>query len=236
MKRMLSVLLCAAILGGLTGCSGRENPESLRGESSAAISEVTEQIPSNGETSQETLSLQEPPLSEADWETPLPDFLDETQQELYLRAKKIFPVFSTETNNIDLVFDGKPDWESIEIDGEPYLISNGRYAQWENFMAMMKSLFAEEYIAQLTGADSDTPTFLEYNGRLCYREMARGSRPGYQKPDTYELSSKTEEEITFNLIGHYIPLGGGEVYTESYPIRMVYTEKGWRFAEFNIAQ
>ena len=56
MKRMLSVLLCAAILGGLTGCSGRENPESLRGESSAAISEVTEQIPSNGETSQETLS------------------------------------------------------------------------------------------------------------------------------------------------------------------------------------
>lgn len=236
MKRMLSVLLCAAILGGLTGCSERETLESLREESSAAISEVSEQIPSSGETSQETLSLQEPPLSESDWETPLPDFLDETQQELYLRAKKIFPVFSTETSNIDLVFEGKTDWESIEIGGVPYFISNGRYAQWEDFMAMLHSLFAEEYIAELIGADSDTPLFLEYNGRLCYREMARGSRPGYQSTDTYELSSKTAEEITFYLIGHYIPLGGGEIYTESYPIRMVYTENGWRFAEFNIAQ
>ena len=36
------------------------------------------------------------------------------------------------------------------------------------------------------------------------------------------------------IIGHYVPLGGGEVYTKSFPIRMVNTEDGWRFAEFNI--
>ena len=38
-----------------------------------------------------------------------------------------------------------------------------------------------------------------------------------------------------NLIGHYEPLGGGEIDTESYPIRMVLTEEGWRFSEFHIA-
>ena len=49
-----------------------------------------------------------------------------------------------------------------------------------------------------------------------------------------EKLDETEEEIIFNIIGHYVPLGGGEVYTKSFPIRMVNTEDGWRFAEFNI--
>ena len=229
MKRMLSVLVCAFMLGGFAGCSGTEGSEPV-GEASVSTGESTFDA-----TLLEKSSQQEASLTEMDGDTSLPDFLDENQQQLYLRAKMIFPVFSGDSTNIDRLFDGSQDWESVEINGERYLISNGCYRQWEDFMAMMRSLFTEEYIAELAGTGSSAPSFLEYDGRLCYREMARGSVPGYQEPDGYKLTRKTDEEIAFDLIGHYIPLGGGEAYTESYPIRMVLTEDGWRFAEFLLA-
>lgn len=228
MKRMLAVLLCTAMLVSAMGCSRIEKPISSEEPSvSAAESSLDD-------SSSEPDSLQEPPLTEEEWETPLPDFLNETQQELYLRAKVIYSAISVDTTNIDDSFGGTSDGESVEIDGMRYKISNGRYAQWDDFMAMMRPLFTEECIAQRLGTDLDEPYFLEHDGRLCYIEAARGSLPGHLEPDEYELISKTEEEIIFNIIGHYVPLGGGEVYTKSFPIRMVNTEDGWRFAEFNI--
>ena len=178
----------------------------------------------------------EPPLTEEDWDEPLPDFLDEEQQALYLRAKAIFPVFSGDTTNIDSMFGGEAGGESFEQDGVRYCISTGRYRQWADFMEMMRSIFTEEYIAELTGAETDSPAFFEKDGLLCYLEGARGSRFGYQEPDEFQLTEETEEEVSFDLIGHYLPVGGGEIYTESYPIRMVRTEAGWRIAEFARAQ
>ena len=178
----------------------------------------------------------EPPLTEEDWDEPLPDFLDEEQQVLYLRAKAIFPVFSGDTTNIDSMFGGEAGGESFEQDGVRYCISTGRYRQWADFMEMMRSIFTEEYIAELTGAETDSPAFFEKDGLLCYLEGARGSRFGYQEPDEFQLTEETEEEVSFDLIGHYLPVGGGEIYTESYPIRMVRTEAGWRIAEFARAQ
>ncbi|HIT08356.1 MAG TPA: hypothetical protein IAB55_04645 [Candidatus Merdivicinus faecavium] len=178
----------------------------------------------------------EPPLTEEDWNEPLPDFLDEEQQALYLRAKAIFPVFSGDTTNIDSMFGGEAGGESFEQDGVRYCISTGRYRQWADFMEMMRSIFTEEYIAELTGAETDSPAFFEKDGLLCYLEGARGSRFGYQESDEFQLTEETEEEVSFDLIGHYLPVGGGEIYTESYPIRMVRTEAGWRIAEFARAQ
>ncbi len=178
----------------------------------------------------------EPPLTEEDWDEPLPDFLDEEQQALYLRAKAIFPVFSGDTTNIDSMFGGEAGGESFEQDGVRYCISTGRYRQWADFMEMMRSIFTEEYIAELTGAETDSPAFFEKDGLLCYLEGARGSRFGYQESDEFQLTEETEEEVSFDLIGHYLPVGGGEIYTESYPIRMVRTEAGWRIAEFARAQ
>lgn len=177
----------------------------------------------------------EPPLTEEDWDEPLPDFLDEEQQALYLRAKAIFPVFSGDTTNIDSLFGGEAGGESFEQDGVRYCISTGRYRQWADFMEMMRSIFTEEYIAELTGAETDSPAFFEKDGLLCYLEGARGSRFGYQESDEFQLTEETEEEVSFDLIGHYLPVGGGEIYTESYPIRMVRTEAGWRIAEFALA-
>lgn len=218
MKKVLSVLLCAALLGGIAGCSeiGSSEPPAERSETADGGS-------------------LEPPLSEEDWEIPLPDFLDEEQQALYLRAREVFPALSGDTTNIDRLFGGEESGESFEQDGSRYLISTGRYRQWADFMEMMRSIFTEEYIGELTGAGTDFPVFFERDGLLCYLDAARGSLPGYQGPDAYELTGASADEISFNLIGHYEPLGGGEIDTESYPIRMVLTEEGWRFSEFHIA-
>ena len=95
MKRMLAVLLCTAMLVSAMGCSRIEKPISSE-EPSVSVAES-----SLDDSSSEPDSLQEPPLTEEEWETPLPDFLNETQQELYLRAKVIYSAISVDTTNID---------------------------------------------------------------------------------------------------------------------------------------
>ena len=216
MKRRFAALFCAVLFcGAAGGCAEIGGTASLSSEAEA---------------------LSEPPLTEEDWDEPLPDFLDEEQQALYLRAKAIFPVFSGETTLIDSLFGGEGTGQAFQLAGRWYHISTGRYRQWADFMEMMRSIFTEEYIAELTGAETDSPVFFEKDGLLCYLEGARGSRFGYQEPDEFQLTEETEEEISFDLIGHYLPVGGGEIYTESYPIRMVRTEAGWRVAEFARAQ
>ena len=216
MKRRFAALFCAVLFcGAAGGCAEIGGTASLSSEAEA---------------------LSEPPLTEEDWDEPLPNFLDEEQQALYLRAKAIFPVFSGETTLIDSLFGGEGTGQAFQLAGRWYHISTGRYRQWADFMEMMRSIFTEEYIAELTGAETDSPVFFEKAGLLCYLEGARGSRFGYQEPDEFRLTEQTEEEISLDLIGHYLPVGGGEIYTESYPIRMVRTEAGWRIAEFARAQ
>ncbi len=216
MKRRFAALFCAVLFcGAAGGCAEIGGTASLSSEAEA---------------------LSEPPLTEEDWDEPLPNFLDEEQQALYLRAKAIFPVFSGETTLIDSLFGGEGTGQAFQLAGRWYHISTGRYRQWADFMEMMRSIFTEEYIAELTGAETDSPVFFEKDGLLCYLEGARGSRFGYQEPDEFRLTEQTEEEISLDLIGHYLPVGGGEIYTESYPIRMVRTEAGWRIAEFARAQ
>ena len=116
MKRMLAGLLCTAMLVSAMGCSRIEKPISNE-EPSVSVAES-----SLDDSSSEPDSLQEPPLTEEEWETPLPDFLNETQQELYLRAKVIYSAISVDTTNIDDSFGGTSDGESVEIDGMRYKI------------------------------------------------------------------------------------------------------------------
>lgn len=69
-------------------------------------------------------------------------------------------------------------------------------------------------------------------------------------PDTFKLISKTDDEITFTLTGHYSspwPNEGetsadrdarwesGWDYTIDFPIKMVRTADGWRFDQFHNA-
>lgn len=188
------------------------------------------------------LNLKEPPLSYAAKTSPPPDFLDEEQQYLYLRAKTIYSIIRKSTASIDSEFppeeqSGPVQYETAQDeDGSFYQISTGRYRRWEDFEAMMRSIFTEEYFYTLIEAGSERPIIFERDGLLCYLEADAGGRWGYQTPDKYNLLEKTETSITFEVIGHYESHEYEDVIeTEAFPIRMVQTEEGWRFSEFACA-
>ncbi|MGN1409020.1 MAG: hypothetical protein ACI4XJ_02465 [Eubacteriales bacterium] len=180
----------------------------------------------------------------------VPDFLDEEQKELYLRAKTIYPLFIglEEPDNFPLS-DGrwfvKRNYESIEgekIGGKYplYTAAEGRYEDYGSFIDMIHTVFTDEY-AEVLAAE-----YINVDGRTYYPSASKGGNTSYVPnlyPDTFNLTDKTDELIEFEVTGHYIfeIRGTGftytddEVYTISAPIRMVRTENGWRFDLFNMA-
>lgn len=220
-----------------------------------ALSGCSTPAPSAG--SQPAPPLNEPPIAEWMETQPVPDFLEEEQQELFLHAFAAANfLMGCDTNQVDEYPDEsgalpeQNQHETVELDGTSYVVAQGRYRRRDDFKAMMDSLFTPEYQQELLGNSADGVYFPVFtsteDGRLCYLDAARGSDLEYgwcDTPDSYELISQTEEEIVFDLIGHYAQLGydpqadmpvvEGE-YTEAYPIRMVNTADGWRFSEFHL--
>ena len=139
----------------------------------------------------------------------------------------------------------------MAYDGWDYLISVGRFRQWDDFQAMMDGLFTPEYQEALTTWPAEDGTLIPLfrsteDGLLCYIDTGRGSDMEYDfcdTPDSYELVSRTDDEIVFHLIGHYARLEEDEEtgipepvdeYSIAYPIRMERTGDGWRIAEFHL--
>lgn len=216
-------------------------------------------------------SLEEPPLQDWMKEQPVPEFLDEEQQELFLHAYSAanflmgcstsyvdeYPTKDGTVPDADLLNSA----EYVALPNGPedlkYRAAVGRYARWDDFKAMMDSLFTAEYqekellnYASLEeGVTVYHPIFASTgDGGLCYLELDRGSYLEYDwcdTPDSYELVSQSEDEIVFDLVGHYGNLETVEFdengishpteeYTETYPIRMELTDAGWRFSEFHL--
>lgn len=202
----------------------------------------------------------EPPLSDSTKAQPVPDFLDTDQQALFLHAFEAANfLMGCETSYVDrFPFDdgSMPDldhFQTVELGGDLYVISVGRYARWADFKAMMDALFTSEYQEELLyftrAHGTPQPLFTSTeDGRLCYLDASRGSSLEYGwsgTPDSYQLVRRTEDEIVFDLIGHYAvlaeaPEGAEEPLiitgetTEAYPIRMERTEDGWRVAEIHL--
>lgn len=211
----------------------------------------------------------EPPI--LDWlkDQPVPEFLDAEQQDLFLRAFSAATfLMGCSTSSVD----NFPNWDGSELDAETrnsyelvevpgalsegwrYDTAVGRYARWDDFKAMMDGLFTAEYqekeLLNSTAWDDGVTVYPVFtsteDGRLCYLEADRGSDIEYDycdTPDSYELVSQSEDEIVFNLVGHYAHLGYDpathmpvpqDEYTRSYPIRMELTGAGWRFSEFHL--
>ena len=190
----------------------------------------------------------EPPIIGYGARCAVPDFFDEEQVDLYRRAVSVFPVFSGVPDVIESfpMYDGtkyKRDSDLIPIQVEEheymnFLPVNGRYKKWEDFESMGLSVFTKEYFETLS------EYFLNIDGQLYYRDSAMGGQFGYapdKQPDRFELISKTENAVEFNLIGHYYQDGfailddKGPINTLSFLIKMEMTEDGWRFSQFNSA-
>lgn len=211
----------------------------------------------------------EPPLLAFLNDQPVPEFLDVEQRELFLHAYSAANfLMGCSTSSVD----NFPNWDGSELDAETrnsyelvevpgalsegwrYDTAVGRYARWDDFKAMMDGLFTAEYqekeLLNSTAWDDGVTVYPVFtsteDGRLCYLEADRGSDIEYDycdTPDSYELVSQSEDEIVFNLVGHYAHLGYDpathmpvpqDEYTRSYPIRMELTGAGWRFSEFHL--
>lgn len=188
----------------------------------------------------------EPPLDERSLSITVPDFLDEEQQLLYRKAYRLYEaMFGGSSSGIDIPrISGQPKLPSMEnatiaYAGNNYIVSTGRYSNWDDFSMVIYSVYTDEFwkhMNQLNGVER----YVNVDGRMCYLDLGRGSGRLYLgQPDEFELVSQTDDSIIFTLIGHYgqaIEDGGnGENYTIEYPMKLVKTENGWRFEEFHSA-
>lgn len=195
---------------------------------------------------------EEPPLSEWTLAQPVPEFLDEEQKALFLHAYEASSFLFCGTAGYEHFLPEDDTWTTADyvvIDDMTYLVAQGRYARWEDFKAMMDGLFTAEYqddlLNTIVGGISHPLFTSTEDGRLCFLDTQMGSDLEYgwcDTPDSYELVSQSEDEIVFDIIGHYVHLGYDpendipvpqDEYTQAYPIRMELTGQGWRVAEFH---
>lgn len=202
-----------------------------------------------------TSEILEPPLVGDAVILITPDFMSEEQESLYRRARSLGEMLFLGTGSIDEfpMPDGtrarsvNPDGSS-EIQGN-YHVSYGRFARWDDFEAMMRSVFTGAYYDELTTFESGLefhlsgqPRFVRLeDGRTGYVELVQGNDSSYAGwwNDEYELVTNTDDVLELNLIAHYGMWGTGKITPEEhrieiFPIRMERTEDGWRVAEFHI--
>ena len=197
------------------------------------------------------------PMMESYASIAVPSFLTEGQQELYRRARALYQaMFGGDTIWIDWFYsaaDNTP-YESVELDGYFYTLAQGRYRQWEDFDAAVRSVFTNAYWdgRNSVGAEDEEPIpiYRDIGGRLGIIDLSRGAGYYYNEnfPDEFRLDEQTDNSITFTLIGHYSPVwprwnetpeerdrrrAEEYEYTLEFPIRMVLTNNGWRFDEFH---
>lgn len=185
----------------------------------------------------------------------VPDFLDEDQQLLYHQALVMYAhIFGANTEEVDS-WPGNTgfnyDYQNpYSPDGvSSYVPATGLYANWADFEEAVLSVFTRDFWNSRNGAGG-TDTYINHEGILFYRPAARGSG-GYNDnfPPTFRLVSRTDDAIEFIMTGYYSDsrqfygiasdeeiaawLSAGWEYSIEYPMRMVRTDRGWRFDEFH---
>ena len=143
-----------------------------------------------------------------------------------------------------------PEEETIEQNGMIYNAGYGRWAQWGDFDRYVHTLFTDQCWKE-RNERSGFPIYIGHNGRTYYIDaaMGGGGHNGHI-PNLYRLEEKTDDTISFTVIGHYLlhstfDLQEGETfeerdrrvensfdYTLEFPIQLVLTEDGWRFSQF----
>lgn len=175
-----------------------------------------------------------------------PDDIDILHLKLQNAAADEITAFSAELSsqreNSNYVIDGYQC--SQKINDINYVLCMGAFQSIDSLKTLCLSVFADEYWNQLNcndGPQNSIPQFLEIDGRMYYNSISIGGTFGYNPsefPDKYELTSVSDTEICFNVIGHYKSSNVDAdftVDTQSFPVKLVLTDDGWRFSLFNTA-
>ena len=143
-----------------------------------------------------------------------------------------------------------PEEEIIEQNGMIYNAAYGRWAKWEDFNRYVHTLFTDQCWKE-RNERSGFPIYIGHNGRTYYIDasMGGGDHNGHI-PDLYRLEEKTDDTVSFTVIGHYLlrstyEFQEGETpderdrrvensfdYTLEFPLQLVLTADGWRLNQF----
>jgi hypothetical protein len=198
----------------------------------------------------------EPLLTEIVLSKSVPDFLDEEQQILYRKAFSLIYYRSVPTYRSMEFADslnyyiGK--YNIIKPYGDNsgnYRISQGRYQNWEDFIALLYSVFTEEFAVEAFSLNKALSGYYNHYGKLAEID-ASGIWSNYfseYNKETFELISKTDSEVVFNIYTYqnrFYPypnetieerdarMSAGWEWVKISPVRMINTEYGWRVDHF----
>ena len=238
MKRWILLLCCLLLTVSVTGCTGDNSSSDSSPEPSSSQTQLQED-PVDPETAA-ALELV------AETGTEAPDFLTEEQQTLYRKARTAYAQFRLYTDGF-----GSTEWNPVTIEGydNSFYVGNGSITAWDDYETAMLGLFTPEYLEELNvtvteledGTTLRYARFADYQGQLAFSDSARGSNITYLGPDTFELISRSEDEIRFYVIGTYQDyveneagemVQEGETTQQKYEIVLTHTENGWRFSQF----
>ena len=178
----------------------------------------------------------EPPLFPQTAAMEVPDFLDAEQADLFRRAEQVNAAFCGVSDVIDYVLPPSPDGlisfddgddAPLMREGNRYVPLHGRYADWETFQKLGRSLYTEDFWAALS------KPYLSSGGRTYVLDSGRGDLPA---TNAYELIESTSDRLLFRRIVKQFIGPRDEEPTEftcyGYLIEMVKTADGWRLNMF----
>ena len=252
LKRIFAALALAALILTLCACAPQAEGEGSPSPSPVQSAPASEPSPPAQESEAPApADFPEIILDEDSLNAAVPDFLDGEQQLLYRRALCVYShLFGGDNAEVCRWEEGDPypSGDAVEHNGLPYTKATGRYAAWEDFDAMVHSVFTDDFWTR-RNAIQRGELFLNIDGALHFVWASRGMYYYTGNvPDTFELVSRSEDEIVFTLTGHYSfpwPKEGespedrdrrleqGWEYTIDFPMKLVRTEAGWRFDQFH---
>lgn len=257
-KAVLAVFLCGCVLAG---CSSQTHTEA---ESTASpVAEPTTQptpVPTPEATPEEPdLEAQiamSPPLSQQELKVPVPDFLPEELQQLYLRAYKMYWVHvgtyaidSPELFPADFPDTSKTDQNEMEIEGEIYHPAVNYFQNWDLFYGTLQDIFTQELLENEYLTSNGMVYFRPVEGQLYYMATERGMDPLYNEDTTvmeFALLSQTDTEIRIQVTARYAvderaspamqeAFAQGLVSdARTYEITLERGAVGWRFSAFDV--
>ena len=236
MKQTACALLAAAFLF-LTACAAPAPPVSQSPPPPDPITEPTEE-----QNSPDT-ALPKVPIA-GDLRTDV-DFLTAEQWALYdkgmsfLSSFIISPGYFTEDHNT--VFNQSKkinEWYYC-----PYI--SARYSNYNDFYNDVLTVYTPDLFETLnhmitSRSGSDSPTYMDVDGALYYLDVASGANlTRLWDRERYELVSKDEERIEFDVIAYYCEHDDVSlenpvpVEMKRGPIVMEKTEDGWRISKLD---
>lgn len=158
---------------------------------------------------------------------PIPDFLTEEQQLLYVQAVSLFNAYNMNVSGQKGFADRSTTLE-IQADGDYFFgYPDQLYPTADALKAALNSVFTAEYLAEdFLPYDANPYILREENGRLYVGSSDRGSWTAHIVG--YTLTEQTDEHILFSVQFHF---GEAEDWQCELPVELVNTPDGWRVAQ-----